>query len=172
MSSFLKTLQSFNGLVFMNIFKQSVMAIMLIYCCNTGMAAEFKQSVGAGLQYGGVIGWQGALLNSNNSKFKLGFGYTGTSFGYERFILPNVSLGGQLFGNQYIAGGAISANYYLSSGTTKGWVFGIDFFRAYNSGEQALDSIIRYFEFVFDTDLVDYDARLKNGISISIGYQF
>lgn len=156
----------------MNIFKQSVMAIMLIYCCNTGMAAEFKQSVGAGLQYGGVIGWQGALLNSNNSKFKLGFGYTGTSFGYERFILPNVSLGGQLFGNQYIAGGAISANYYLSSGTTKGWVFGIDFFRAYNSGEQALDSIIRYFEFVFDTDLVDYDAKLKNGISISIGYQF
>lgn len=156
----------------MNRFKKSLAVLVLLFCGNPVMAAEFKQAIGSGIQFGGLLGWQGSYNNSNNGKFKVSFGYSGTAFGYERFVSPNLSLGGQIFGNQYVSGGAISANYYFSGGTSSGWVLGLDAYRGYNTGEQALESIIRIFEFAFDTDIIDYDAKLRSGIFLSVGYQF
>jgi len=156
----------------MNRLKKCIAAVALLACSNSVLAAQFKQAIGTGIQFGGVIGWQGSYVNSNNGKFKMSYGYTGTAFGYEKFVSPNISIGGQVFGNQYVSGGALSANFYLSSGTTSGWLIGVDAYRGYDTGEQALDSIIRFFEFAFDADIVDYDAKLKTGVFLSIGYQF
>ncbi len=156
----------------MNRFIKCVAAMMLILSASTVSATEFKQTIGSGIQFGGVLGWQGSLINSNGGAFKLSVGYTGTALGYERFLSPSLSLNGHVFANQYISGAALSANYYLSTGTKSGWVIGLDAYRGYNTGEQALDSIIRFFEFAFDTDVADFDPKLKYGAFVSVGYRF
>jgi len=156
----------------MNRFKKCLAVLVLLFCANPVIAADFKQSIGSGIQFGGLLGWQGSIINSNNAKFRLSFGYSGTAIGYERFVSPNLSLGAQFFGNQYVSGGGLSANYYFSGRETSGWILGLDVYRGYNTGEQALESIIRFFEFIYETDIIDYDAKIKTGAFVSIGYQF
>jgi len=148
-----------------------VTAILLLLCSHQSYAAEFRNEFGAGIQYGGILGWQGSL-NTENNKFRFSAGYTGFTLGYDRYLGSKFSLGGQAFINQYVIGAGLSLNYYFSSNSITGWLIGLDAYRGYVSGEAALELFVNFFEYAFDTNESGIDAELNNRIALSIGYQF
>ena len=143
-----------------------LLACFLVVSAPAQADVKFQNGVGAGIQYGGLVGWQGAL-NVGDNRFKLGVGYTGFAWGYERYIGSHVSLGGQVFANQFFVGGALNANYYFNQKFKPGFVVGLDVFRAFNTqlavAEIFIEALILDFGF---------DAELQNGVSVSFGYQF
>ena len=132
-------------------------------------AANFTNGFGLGFQYGGVIGWQPGIVAGKN-KFRLGIGYTGMALGYDRFLTPEVSFGGQLFFNQFFIGGSVNANYHLK--TARGsWIFGLDVYRAIDTVDGYVELISQMFEIIVGEDLVD-SAKPETGVSVSVGYHF
>jgi len=148
-----------------------VAAFLLLLCSHQSYAAEFRNGFGAGIQYGGILGWQGSL-NTENNKFRFSAGYAGITLGYDRYLGSKFSLGGQAFMNQFIIGAGINLNYYFSSHSESGWLIGLDAYRGYVSAEAGLALIANYFEYVFDTNDAGLDAELNNRVALSIGYQF
>lgn len=121
---------------------------------TTGSAsAELKHAVGAGIQYGGVIGYQ-ASIQSGNNNFRLGLGVAGISAGYDYFVTPKLALGVQAFGVFFITGYALNLNYYFSSTSSTGWMLGMD--------------IGRYEQ----DNLFGEDYPERNDALISAGYRF
>lgn len=99
----------------------------------------------------------------------MSYRYAGFTWGYDRYLGSNNSLGLQAFGNQYKADTALSLNYFFSPHESSGWIIGLDLYRAYETEEFT-------FEFIKDVFLnpenIDIDAELGNGVSVSVGYQF
>jgi len=134
-------------------------------------SAEFRNGLGAGLQYGGIVGWQSSL-NSEYNKFRLSIGYAGITFGYDRYLGSKFSLGGQAFLNQLVIGAGLNLNYYFNSNNNSGWLLGLDAYRGYVSAEAGVELVANYFEYIFDTNESGIDAELNNRVALSIGYQF
>lgn len=148
-----------------------VAAFLLLLCTHQSRAADFRNGFGAGVQYGGIVGWQGSF-NSDNNKLRFSVGYAGITVGYDRYLGSKFSLGGQTFLNQYIVGAGMNLNYYFSSYSNSGWIIGLDVYRGYVTAEAGAALIVNYFEFVFNTDDTGLDAELDNRVILSIGYQF
>ncbi len=91
-------------------------------------AIEFNHSVGMGLQYAGIIGWQGALKQGKN-KGKISLGILGFALGYERAVSNNWAIGGSVFGSLFITATSANINYYFSSINSAGWSAGLDLIR-------------------------------------------
>lgn len=148
-----------------------VAVFLLLSSSHQSYSAEFRNGLGAGLQYGGIVGWQGSL-NTELNKFRFSAGYAGITFGYDRYLGSKYSLGGQAFLNQLVIGAGLNLNYYFSSNNNSGWLIGLDVYRGYVSAEAGSELIANYFEYVFDTNETGIDAELNNRVALSIGYQF
>jgi len=148
-----------------------IAVLLLLLISRPSSALEFKHGIGVGIQYGGIVGWQGSL-NSEHSKTRLSLGYAGFTLGHERYLGSNFSLGGQAFLNQYVIGIGLNLNYYFSTHSRKGWLIGLDANRGYVSSEAGLELISNYFEYIFDTNDSGINAKLNNRALVSIGYQF
>ena len=151
--------------------KLKITKLLLILCLvfsGSAMASQFKSRVGAGLQYGGLIGWQGSYNPGNNS-IRFALGYAGFAYGYDRYIGDSYSLGLQAFGNQSVIGFGLNANYFPNTRHNPGWVFGVDVFTGYDTLEFTGEFL---FDFFFNPGNIDIDAELEPGVLVSIGYQF
>ncbi len=155
----------------MSKYRFCLIAFVFLIGSSQAIAGNFKNSLGVGIQYGGIIGWQGAF-NSNQNKFRLSLGYAGMTFGYDRFLGSNVSLGAQGFVNQYRVGSALSLNYYFGAGERERWYAGLDIYRGYDSGEAGLELIVNFFDFVLNTGDLGIDAQIETGLAVSVGYEF
>jgi len=109
---------------------KKIMIISLSYLPLSAAGAEFEFSLGAGMQYSGVIGTQFAIKH-DDSKYFLSVGLPGYSLGMQTIISDNeshsagFSLGeiqGIWYGDsQY---GFITYNYHMDGFRKSGWVFG------------------------------------------------
>lgn len=140
----------------------------LLLCSTQLQAADFKNASGFGYQYGGLAGWQGSILSESN-RYRFGIGYTGFALGWDRLFSDNISLGFQGFGNQDKVGAGLSLNYYLGTHWGTGWVAGIDVYRGYETGEFVFELVTDFF---FGGDLGENTSGIRNGVSVSVGYQF
>lgn len=155
--------------------KQKINVVLFLFFMSLApapaQAAEFKSSVGVGLQFGGLVGWQGSLHYGQN-KFRGSFGLAGTAWGYDRYFGSHYSVGAQIFGNQFRIGGGLSVNYYLSQQLEPGFVFGLDLYR----GASTDAAVVEVFTDVVFAGLLSsdspFDAQIENGIFLSLGYQF
>ncbi len=126
-------------------------AILLVALCSPAASwAEFKSSVGLGLQFGGVIGWQGAL-QSENHKLYLSVGAPGISIGYGFLPHNKVSVGVNSFATLLALGYGTFLNFHFRGHQRSGFLVGFDLFQAA----------------LFDSDDLD-EIRY----SISLGYTF
>jgi len=112
-----------------------LLACFLVVSTPAQAETKFQNGVGAGIQYGGLVG--------------------------------HVSLGGQVFANQFFVGGALNANYYFNQKFKPGFVVGLDVFRAFNTQLAVAEIFIEALFLDFG-----FDAELQNGVSVSFGYQF
>jgi len=151
----------------------SLIAVLLavLLNCPSSKAEGFQNGFGSGIQYGGNFGWQGSYV-ANSNRFRLSLGYVGYTLGYDRYLLPNISLGAQVFFNQYKVGSALSANYYFGSGRSGGWMLGFDLYRGVDTIESALDVLGDVFDFNDGFRDVKVDEEPETGVFISIGYHF
>ena len=131
-------------------------------------AGSFSSSVGAGVQYGGVVGWQG-VYGFGNNQVRAGFGFFGVTYGYDRFIGKNVALGVQGFGNHVKTGAALNFNYYFNGVRQSGWMLGLDYYRGFDTEDFAIDLFIEIFTSPMD---IDIDQNPDNGFFVSVGYRF
>jgi len=94
--------------------------------------AEVRHSLGAGVQFAGIIGYQVSEQYGRNS-FRVGFGVIGISTGYDYFITPNIAIGLQTFGSLFARGTGLNMNYYFSPTPSASWMIGVDVGRVYHS---------------------------------------
>jgi len=148
----------------------TVLLLVLLFSKNVN-ATTFVNGFGAGLQYGGIVGWQGGLLFGQN-KVKFSIGYVGFAFGYDRILSKQISIGTYSFANHYLYGGAFNLNYHFSSDLTTGWNLGLDLYGGIDTIESTIDIFSGIFDFDDDFDDVMTDEKLKTGVLISVGYHF
>jgi len=92
--------------------------------------ADTTISLGAGIQQGGLIGIQVALLfGDSKHKFRGAMGLIGGTVGYDYMITRNISVGGSIYQynllNTY-KGTALHANYYFNPANKHGFWVGVD----------------------------------------------
>jgi len=139
---------------------QKFLVIVLTLFSLVCHSAETKHSIGFGVQYGGLAGWQISQVSDTGiTRFAAGLG--GITIGHDRFVspdfgLPNMSLGGQVF-TGVLTGAGINANYYFGSRDNANWVLGVDLF----TGQQILDGLA-------GSEREGYRAYLF----LSMGYRF
>lgn len=132
-------------------------------------AGEFSNGVGSGIQYGGIVGWQGGYISGPN-RTRISFGYAGFAIGYDRYFWHNTSIGLQVFANQYRIGSGLNVNYDVDGNPKKGLVVGLDLYSGYDSSEYLGEF---YWEYIFDPEgLRELDTRSRRGAFISVGYHF
>ena len=124
---------------------------MLVFPCQA--KSEFNWGVGIGLQYGGILGWQGAYRFSS-TKVRIAIGVIGLNLGIEQLLSNNFSVGIQGFGVGSTAGWGGFINYQLPAGGRKQWVFGLDLIRKAS------------------TSVITATSESTNVLSVSIGYNF
>lgn len=129
----------------------AVLFSVLALPCEAG---ESRHSVGMGIQYGGIVGWQGAQV-SEKSISRFSVGTWGVTVGHDRFVTKNIVLGAQVFANIFLTGVGLNINYYLGSKNSANFVVGVDVFRAY----EPLNGI-------------SGNRDLENNTFISFGYMF
>lgn len=149
--------------------KSRLFLVLLLLCATRLQAADFKNTSGIGIQFGGLFGWQGSIISDSN-RYRFGIGYTGFALGWDRFFSDNLSVGFQGFGNQEITGVGLSLNYYLGTHWGSGWVAGIDVYRGYETGEFVFEVVTDVF--FGGNDLGASTDGIGNGVSFSVGYQF
>lgn len=96
-----------------------------------GGQSRFSSSVGAGVQYAGIIGYQIAT-KSRGLRIHASLGVLGIAGGFNKLVGENVSVGFNLFYLGLVGGYSANANYYFGSTFDKGWMLGIDLFNAAN----------------------------------------
>ncbi len=104
--------------------------ILFSYLPLSACGAEFEFSLGAGLQYSGVIGTQFSVKHQD-SKYFMSVGLPGYSIGMQKIVSDDEShsagftvgrmLGIWDGGTKY---GLITYNYHLDGFKNSGWVFG------------------------------------------------
>ncbi len=149
---------------------------LLLSATSSVQANGFVNRIGAGIQYGGVAGWQGSYqFGANAARFSLGF--AGIAVGYERFFGSNSSIVIQSFGNQFLVGAiGLSYNYHFNSYKKAGWVVGLDLYSGFETDELTLEVLSALFTAGFSSnpteEFEEIDPDRSSGVFISIGYQF
>lgn len=134
-----------------NTFKY-LLGLYLLLFLSVGNASGYRSSLGAGIQYGGVVGYQGSYT-IHKTKLRLSLGYIGGVVGVEQLIGDHFGIGIQ--SGLVIAGiGVLGfANYYFTSNKSPGW----------NIGVETCISCVAI--------LSDGTTR-RGGVAISLGYTF
>jgi len=117
-------------------------------------ATEINHTIGFGLQYAGVVGYQISAKNDVH-RFRGALGLVGLSIGYDYFLSPKWSLGAtytETLRTIY----SLNINYYANK-LTEGFNFGVDL------GSMPEDDIV-----LFNVNRVDR----RNFIFFSVGYVF
>ncbi|RYG10427.1 MAG: hypothetical protein EOO07_22180 [Chitinophagaceae bacterium] len=125
--------------------------LFLLFLSNFCFSAEFDNSIGFGLQYAGIFGWQGSL-SENNIHGRLAIGVVGVSVGLDADVNDNFSVGGTIGSIGLASHRSINFNYYPGGVYTQGWRIGADIGTAVS-------------------ELKDDDGK-GNFVSISFGYSF
>ena len=147
-------------------------AFLFFLSGNAAHAEGFINRVGGGIQYGGVIGWQGSYRFGLNAA-RISLAYFGATVGYERFFASNCSLSFQFFANQIRTTGlGLSYNYHLNSYNKRGWVLGLDVFSAVDTIESSFDLFSELIQNGGPVDPDNLDTERRTEVFISIGYQF
>ena len=147
---------------------KAIVFLVFIYSSQAG-AGSFANRVGAGIQFGGILGWQGSYTFGQNN-LRAALGALGFTYGYDRYIGPRNSLGIQAFGNQFKVGYGLSLNHYFNGYRNPGWIVGLDGYVGFDTldftGEVFLDAFFSL------GDIDELDPSSERGVFISIGYQF
>lgn len=106
---------------------QLLLIPLLVSFSIQGKANNTQNGVGVGLQYGGVFGWQAAIIEEK-TRLRIGAGLLGLSVGVDYLVLPKVSIGASAFGTPVLGGVAAvgNINFYSNSFQAKSWVIGLD----------------------------------------------
>lgn len=91
------------------------------YC----FSAEFDSSIGFGVQYGGILGWQGSV-SEEKVHGRLSIGLIGAAVGADLDINNYASIGVTAGGVGIATFKAINLNYYVDGKYTEGWRIGLD----------------------------------------------
>lgn len=92
---------------------------------SSSAMAEFDNSIGFGVQYAGVFGWQGSWTE-DNIHARIALGLVGATAGIDVNIDKHVSFGAT-FGALGIAElSSFNLNYYPGGQYTQGWRVGLD----------------------------------------------
>ena len=100
--------------------------MIITLVCPLSVRADLGVGIGAGIQYGGLVGMQG-IYNIDSTNLKLVFGAIGIGAAVEQKITPHVSAGLQVFGTIVLSGRGIFLNYSFSEFNKKGLVIGVDY---------------------------------------------
>lgn len=87
--------------------------------------AEFDNSIGFGVQYAGVFGWQGSWTE-NNVHTRIAFGLLGAIAGIDVDIDERITMGGSYGAIGIAEVAAFNVNYYPGGRYTEGWRVGVD----------------------------------------------
>lgn len=93
------------------------------------VGAQFDNSIGFGVQYAGVFGWQGSWTQ-DNAHTRIAFGALGATAGLDVDLNKYSSIGATLGVIGIARIQAVNLNYYPGGNYTKGWRVGIDAGRA------------------------------------------
>jgi len=140
----------------------SLLAMTLICLCIVSPSYADSESanrrwtvgLGAGIQYGGVLGVKGSL-GLGKTHINIALGAVGISAGIEYSLANKWTIGAQTFSVLGVHGTGVFVNYLFSGQTVSSWLFGI--------------------EFTPNTDLVIYGSRQEdnsNLVTLSVGYHF
>lgn len=146
----------------------ALIIVIFAYSSQAG-AGSFANRVGAGIQYGGILGWQGSYTFGQNN-LRASLGVIGFTYGYDRYIGPRNSLGIQAFGNQFKLGYGLSLNHYFNGYRKPGWIVGLDGYVGFDTLDFS-SRVITEALFSFG-DIEELDIPSERGFFISIGYQF
>lgn len=87
--------------------------------------AEFNNSIGFGVQYAGVFGWQGSWTE-DDVHTRIAFGLLGAMAGIDINIDEHTTLGASYGAIGIAEVAAFNVNYYPGGNYTKGWRVGVD----------------------------------------------
>jgi len=149
-------------------FVKAIAFLVFVYSSQAG-AGSFANRVGAGIQFGGILGWQGSYTFGQNN-LRAALGALGFTYGYDRYIGASNSIGIQGFSNQSITGYGLSLNHYFNGYRNPGWIVGLDVYEAFNTLDLTGEVFFEAFFGLGDIDEFDIDS--DTGVFISIGYQF
>lgn len=100
-------------------------AALMFTAAAEGRASEYANAVGIGLQYGGLIGWQGSFSQDHlHGRFAVGL--LGLSVGGDVDINNYASLGATLTTVGIASFQAINLNFYPSGRYTSGFRIGLE----------------------------------------------
>jgi len=128
---------------------------MLLLLSSSLSAAEINHSMGIGLQYSGLVGYQ-ISMDNNNHRFRGAIGLVGIGVGYDYFIHPSWSIGMSLTETVRTVY-SVNINYY-SNTANDGFKFGLDLGHMPDSGDPG--------------DSFFYIEGRKDVIWLSVGYTF
>ena len=134
-----------------NLFKFLLGAYLILFL-SVGNANGYRSSLGAGIQYGGVVGYQGSYT-IHQTKLRFSLGYIGGVIGLEQLIGDHFGIGIQ--SGLVIAGfGTLAfANYYFTSNKSSSWNIGVE-------------------TCISCQAILSDGATLRGGVAISLGYTF
>lgn len=125
--------------------------VFLLSLSGHSFSAEIENSIGFGLQYAGIFGWQGSISEDNvHARFALGV--IGASFGLDASLNRYLSFGATLGSVGLASHRSLNFNYYPGGSYTQGWRLGADLGTA-------------------SSELKD-DDRKGSFVSVSFGYAF
>ena len=139
----------------MKIRKLLITSVLFLQFSNLLYAKEINHSVGIGLQYSGIFGYQISIDNVNH-RFRGSIGLVGVGIGYDYFISPKWSLGVTLTETIRTVH-SININYYATS-QIEGFRFGLDLGHMPNAGDEGYGYFI--------------SEGSKNVVFAGVGYTF
>jgi hypothetical protein len=87
--------------------------------------AEFDNSIGFGVQYAGVFGWQGSWTQ-DNLHTRIALGLVGATAGVDVNLNEHISVGATLGAIALARVSAFNLNYYPNGQYTQSWRVGLD----------------------------------------------
>lgn len=120
-----------------------LIALLILFVSTGSASSEFRSSAGFGIQFGGIIGWQGSVRSGDNN-LRFAVGVPRLSVGYDRFIKNRYSIGLQGFILPVAGGVGVNINYYFSDVDLPGWMLGLDLSRTTAFGEESTNAVLSF----------------------------
>ncbi len=123
------------------------LTVFILAVFSNSANANTKHSIGFGVQYAGLIGYQFNMPLEHGS-WRTGIGIFGISTGYDHILSSKVSLGVQGFFTMFGDGGGINLNYHFSNVRSSGWMLGWDVYAAQSDLSRVAKSTYKGFTFL------------------------
>jgi hypothetical protein len=99
--------------------------LVCLWFSNFCFSTEFDNAIGFGVQYGGLIGWQGSV-SDENFHGRIAIGLVGLTVGGDVNINDYISLGATTGSIAVASVNSLNINYYPSGKYTEGWRLCLD----------------------------------------------